>query len=187
MEGPLQGLLISLSSVDKHGLFYFLNWIKSGIIFLTDVLDENGLKEGQNAYFDMHKTNFMFHSCLNENLFTLYYHAINCYNNRKSVTHQRWESLIANVWMDNVALTYKHQHQQASSSHHQACVYQYSFRSDISFLRYRAETKQVSNFCSIFRSCDLDLCSTNLIINRLPPLTTWHVCTKFHLDPTFRS
>ena len=32
-----------------------INWIKSGIIFLTDVLDEYCLKEGQNAYFDMHK------------------------------------------------------------------------------------------------------------------------------------
>jgi hypothetical protein len=32
-----------------------------------------------------------------------------------------------------------------------------------------------------------DLCPTILNINRLPPLTTWHVCTKFHLDPTFRS
>ena len=43
-------------------MFSKINWIKSGIIFLTDVLDEYGLKEGQNAYFDMHKTNFLFHS-----------------------------------------------------------------------------------------------------------------------------
>jgi hypothetical protein len=39
-----------------------------------------------------------------------------------------------------------------------------SFRSNISFLRYYAETKKVLNFCSIFRSCDLDLCPTNLNI-----------------------
>ena len=57
----------------------------------------------------------------------------------------------------------------------------------ILFLRYRAKTKQVSNCCSIFRSCDLDLCPTNLNINRLPSLTIRHVCTKFHFDPTFRS
>jgi hypothetical protein len=37
-------------------------------------------------------------------------------------------------------------------------VYPDSFRSDISFLRYCVETKKVSTFCSIFRSCDLDLC-----------------------------
>ena len=46
-------------------MFSKINWMKSGIIFLTDVLDEYCLKEGQNAYFDMHKTNlfnFMFHS-----------------------------------------------------------------------------------------------------------------------------
>jgi hypothetical protein len=43
-------------------------------------------------------------------------------------------------------------------------VYQVLFRSDISFLKYRAETKQVSNFCSICRRCDLDLCPTNLNI-----------------------
>ena len=55
------------------------------------------------------------------------------------------------------------------------------------YLRYCAETKKVSNFCSIFRSCDLDLWPTNLNINRLPPLTIKHVCTKIHLDPTFRS
>jgi hypothetical protein len=47
-----------------------------------------------------------------------------------------------------------------------------SFRSYILFLRYRAETKKVSNFCSIFRSCDLDLCPTNFNIDRLPPLTS---------------
>jgi hypothetical protein len=35
--------------------------------------------------------------------------------------------------------------------------------------------------------CDLDLWPTNLNINRLPPLTIRHVCTKIHLDPTFRS
>jgi hypothetical protein len=35
-----------------------------------------------------------------------------------------------------------------------------SFRSYIVFLIYRAEMKKVSNFCSIFRSCDLDLCPT---------------------------
>ena len=57
----------------------------------------------------------------------------------------------------------------------------------ISFLRYRAETRNVYNFYSIFRSCDLDFCPTNLNINRLPPLIIRHVCTKFHLDPTFRS
>jgi hypothetical protein len=28
---------------------------------------------------------------------------------------------------------------------------------EVWFLRYYAETKKVSNFCSIFRSCDLDL------------------------------
>ena len=66
-------------------------------------------------------------------------------------------------------------------------VYQDSFRSYISFLRYRAETKKESNFFSIFRSCDLDLCPTNLNINRFPPLTIRHVCAKFYLDPTFRS
>ena len=65
-------------------------------------------------------------------------------------------------------------------------VYQVSFRSYISFSRYRAETKKVSNICSIFRSCDLDLCPTNLNIIRLPPLIIRHVCTKFHLDLTFR-
>ena len=43
-------------------MFSKQNWIKSGIIFLTDVLDEYGLKEGQNTYFDVHNTNFMFHS-----------------------------------------------------------------------------------------------------------------------------
>jgi hypothetical protein len=37
---------------------------------------------------------------------------------------------------------------------------------DISFLRYRAETKKVSNFCSIFRNCDHDLCPTNFNIDR---------------------
>jgi hypothetical protein len=36
--------------------------------------------------------------------------------------------------------------------HHQACMYQVLFRSDISFLRYRAETKKVWNVCFIFRS-----------------------------------
>ena len=66
-------------------------------------------------------------------------------------------------------LSYDPQYLKASSSHHLACVYQDSFRSDISFLRYRAETKQASNFCSIFRSCDLDLCPTDLNIDRLPP------------------
>ena len=35
--------------------------------------------------------------------------------------------------------------------------------------------------------CDLDFWPTNLNINRLPPVTTWHVCTKIHLDSTFRS
>jgi hypothetical protein len=40
----------------------------------------------------------------------------------------------------------------------QRYVYQVSFRSYILFLRYRAETKKASNFCSIYRSCDLDLC-----------------------------
>jgi hypothetical protein len=75
-------------------------------------------------------------------------------------------------------LTYKPQYQQSSFSHHQACVYQVSFQSYILFLRYRAETKKVSNFCSIFRSCDLDLCSTILNINRLPPLTTNCMETK---------
>ena len=69
-------------------------------------------------------------------------------------------------------MTYKPQYQYASSSHHQAYVYHVSFRSYILFLRYRAETKKVSNCCSIFRSCDLDLYSTILNINRLPPLTT---------------
>jgi hypothetical protein len=24
-------------------------------------------------------------------------------------------------------------------------------------------------------------------VKRIPPLTTWHVCTKFHLDQTFHS
>ena len=66
-------------------------------------------------------------------------------------------------------------------------MYQVSCRSDISFLRYRAEMKKVSIYFSIFRSCDLDLCSTNLNINRPPPLTIRHVCTKIHLDPTFHS
>ena len=42
-------------------------------------------------------------------------------------------------------------------------------------------------FLFYFRSYDLDLCPTNLNINRLPPLTIRHVCTKFHLVPTFRS
>jgi hypothetical protein len=60
-----------------------------------------------------------------------------------------------------------------------AYVCQVSFRSDISFLRYRAETKQVSNFCSIFRSCDLDLCPTSLNINRLPPLAIINIEQKF--------
>ena len=31
-------------------MFSKTNWIKSGIIFLTDVLDEYGLKEGQNMH-----------------------------------------------------------------------------------------------------------------------------------------
>jgi hypothetical protein len=44
-----------------------------------------------------------------------------------------------------------------------------------------------TNICSIFRCCDLDLCPTNLNIDRLPPFTIRHVCTKFHLDLTFRS
>jgi hypothetical protein len=48
----------------------------------------------------------------------------------------------------------------ASSTHHQAYVYQVSFRYYILFLRYCAETKKISNVCSIFRSCDLDLCPT---------------------------
>ena len=52
---------------------------------------------------------------------------------------------------------------------------------------YREETKKVSNFCSIFRSCDLDLCPIHLIITRLPLLTIRHMCTKCHLDPTFCS
>ena len=55
------------------------------------------------------------------------------------------------------------------------------------YMRYCAETKKVSNFCSIFRSCDLDLWPTNLNINRLPSLTIRRLCTKIHLDPTFRS
>jgi hypothetical protein len=54
-------------------------------------------------------------------------------------------------------------------------------------IRYHAETKKVSHISSIFRSCDLDSCPTNLNINRLPPLTIRHVSTKFHLDSTFRS
>jgi hypothetical protein len=29
----------------------------------------------------------------------------------------------------------------------------------------------------IFKNCDLDLCPTNLNIDRLPPLTIRHVCT----------
>ena len=37
---------------------------------------------------------------------------------------------------------FKPQYQKASSSHHQSCVYQDSFRSEISFLRYRAETNK---------------------------------------------
>ena len=31
-------------------MFSKINWIKSGIIFLTDVLDEYGLKEVQNMH-----------------------------------------------------------------------------------------------------------------------------------------
>jgi hypothetical protein len=57
--------------------------------------------------------------------------------------------------------------------------------SDNEVHRTKVKTKKVSIFCSIFRSCDLDLCPTNLIINRLPLLTIRHMCTKFHLDPTF--
>jgi len=34
------------------------------LVFLLNVLEEYGLKEGQNAYFDMHKTNFVFHFLL---------------------------------------------------------------------------------------------------------------------------
>jgi hypothetical protein len=83
--------------------------------------------------------------------------------------------------------SYKLQYRQTSFFHHQACMYQVLFRSEISFLRYRAETKKVWNVCFIFRSCDIDLCPTILNINRLPPLTTWHVYTKFHLDQTFHS
>jgi hypothetical protein len=49
------------------------------------------------------------------------------------------------------------------------------------------EILEVSNLCSTFRSCDLDLCPTILNINRFPPLTTRHVCTKFHLDQTIHS
>jgi hypothetical protein len=48
-------------------------------------------------------------------------------------------------------------------------------------------SEKVSNFCSILRSCDLDLCPINLNNNKLPLLTIRHVCTKFHFDPTFRS
>jgi hypothetical protein len=40
------------------------------------------------------------------------------------------------------------------------------------------EQKKYLFFLSIFRSCDLDLCPTNLNINRLPPLTIRHVCIK---------
>jgi hypothetical protein len=40
------------------------------------------------------------------------------------------------------------------------------------------DRRKVSNFCSIFISCDLDLCPTNLIINRLPLLIIRHMCTK---------
>jgi hypothetical protein len=115
-----------------------------------------------------------------------------------------------------------------------ACVYQVSFRSDISFLRYCAEMiappgrhssyykasstllimrfvgqssrsqllKIEQKFDTFFVSArylrneilDLnetwythELCPTNLIINRLPPLTIRHMCTKFHSDPTFCS
>jgi hypothetical protein len=35
----------------------------------------------------------------------------------------------------------------------------------------KIEKKIVSNYCSLFRSYDLDLCPTNLNIKRLPPLT----------------
>ena len=84
-------------------------------------------------------------------------------------------------------MSYKPHYQYASSSHHQAYVYQVSFRSYILFLRYRTKTKEVSNFCSIFRSCDLDLCPINLSITRLPPLSIRHMCNKFHFDPTFSS
>ena len=50
-------------------MFSKTNWIKSGIIFLTDVLDEYGLKEGQN----MHTL-----TCITQTLcFTLNYIEVN--------------------------------------------------------------------------------------------------------------
>jgi hypothetical protein len=57
-----------------------------------------------------------------------------------------------------------------------------------SFVSARYLKNEMSaNLCSIFRSCDLDLCPTNFNIDRLPTLTIRHVCTKFYLDLTFRS
>jgi hypothetical protein len=106
----------------------------------------------------------------------------------------KWEQKIDLFFVSAQYLKYKklstHMHHAERNKSHEleVCGSKVkSFRSDISFLRYRAEAKKVSNCCSIFRRCDLDLCPTNLNINRLPPLTIRHVCTKFHLDPTFRS
>jgi hypothetical protein len=72
------------------------------------------------------------------------------------------------VWQGYIRpLSYKPQYHYASSSHHQACVYQVSFRSNISFLRYYAETNKISNLCSIFRSCDYMVIKLVLFISRI--------------------
>jgi hypothetical protein len=118
---------------------------------------------------------------------------INYINLKKSVTHQRSESRVANMWMarqcdlDFCSTNLNINRLPPLTIWHVCTKFHLHCRSDISFLRYRAETKIVLNFCSIFRSCDLDLCPTNLIINRLPPLTIRHMSAKFHLDPTFCS
>jgi hypothetical protein len=119
-------------------------------------------------------------------------------------------------------LSYKLQYQQASSSYHQACVYQGSFRSNISFLTFGAllifkytmvvfhwlyiESSLVaipsfwwvvgwlSSRRQIFSPSGKGQARTKIncsfIIygkSMFSPLTIRHVCTKIHLDPTFRS
>jgi hypothetical protein len=54
---------------------------------------------------------------------------------------------------------------------------------DIEVCRTKVKVTTYKNRTKI----DLDLCPTNFNINRLPPFTIRHVCTKFYLDLTFRS
>jgi hypothetical protein len=131
-------------------------------------------------------------------------------NWKKSVTHQRCKSRVANMWMDNVTLTFDLQTsisigfllspsvKVTTSKNRTKIWYFFHFRT-ISSERNVGSKWNLVHTCLMVRGGSLSILrfvgqrsrshcpSTCFIINTLPPLTIRHMCTKFHLDPTFCS